>query len=256
MQHSSHYTAFPLVCTSYTIILPTTENHGTVLHLGQAAWYRTWFMIPTAGFAGILEILGWSGRLWSSQNVHLNTPFMIQFVAPTALRNSYSTSFKFRITGCIIGPTPLLAADFVIFGIIIQRLGEGYSRMAAKWCTYSTSPTSTSSLTIAHRYGSLLFMCTHSCSTHWFSRYLRSVLSGCDIPCRASYWWRYSLSSLKQPRHRRRSQGMPNLMSQLILLTFDCREAISCLEALFSSCVHVLCLSVHIMLTEDLVEQW
>lgn len=74
-------------------------------------------MIPTAAFAGVIEILGWSGRLWSSRNVHLETPFMIQ------------------ITGCILGPTPLLAADFVILGIIIKRLGVGYSWIGPKWYT-------------------------------------------------------------------------------------------------------------------------
>lgn len=74
-------------------------------------------MMPTAGFSGILEIIGWSGRLWSSKNVHLKTPFLTQ------------------ITGCIIGPTPLLAANFIIFGTIIQRLGTGYSRLSPKWYT-------------------------------------------------------------------------------------------------------------------------
>jgi hypothetical protein len=64
---------------------------------------------------------------------------MIQFVILTLLYIVYPTSFEFRITGCIIGPTPLLAADFVIFGIIIERLGVGYSRLGAKWCTFSLS---------------------------------------------------------------------------------------------------------------------
>lgn len=101
------------VCAAFVALY----SISTLLHLGQAIFYRTWFMIATAVFAGILEILGWSGRLWSSQNVDLNTPFMIQII------------------GCILGPTPLLAVDFVIFGAIIQHLGIGYSRMGPKWYT-------------------------------------------------------------------------------------------------------------------------
>ena len=38
---------------------------------------------------------------------------------------------------CIIGPTPLLAANFVIFGRIAQRLGINYSRLPHKWCKWS-----------------------------------------------------------------------------------------------------------------------
>lgn len=33
----------------------------------------------------------------------------------------------------IIGPTPLLAADFIIFGLIVPRLGEEYSRLSGMW---------------------------------------------------------------------------------------------------------------------------
>jgi hypothetical protein len=137
VQPSSHHIALLRVRNTYASSSLLIRANCTVLHVGQAIFYRTWFMIPTAGFAGILEILGWSGRLWSSRNVHLKTPFMIQFVILTLLYIAYPTSFEFRITGCIIGPTPLLAADFVIFGIIIERLGAGYSRLAPKWCTFS-----------------------------------------------------------------------------------------------------------------------
>lgn len=33
-----------------------------------------------------------------------------------------------------MGPTPLLAANFVIFGRIIHRLGTQYSRLSPKTC--------------------------------------------------------------------------------------------------------------------------
>ncbi|KAG2099274.1 RTA1 like protein [Suillus discolor] len=56
------------------------------------------YRISTATFAGILEILGWSARLWSSRNPKLLTPYEIQIV------------------GTIIAPTPLVAANFIILG--------------------------------------------------------------------------------------------------------------------------------------------
>jgi len=111
--NSYHYLPTLAVCATFVALY----SLSTLLHMGQGLIYRAWFVIPTIVFSGVLEILGWSGRLWSSKNIDLNTPFMIQ------------------ITGCIIGPTPLLAADFVIFGIILQRLGQGYSRIAPKWYT-------------------------------------------------------------------------------------------------------------------------
>jgi hypothetical protein len=80
-----HYMAFLRVRNTYASSSRLVNAIGTVLHIGQGIFYRTWFMIPTAGFAGVLEILGWSGRLWSSRDVHLKTPFMIQFVILTLL---------------------------------------------------------------------------------------------------------------------------------------------------------------------------
>lgn len=50
----------------------------SVFHLGQAVKYRLWWMIPTATFAGILGILGWSARLWSSRNLKFLTPYEMQ----------------------------------------------------------------------------------------------------------------------------------------------------------------------------------
>lgn len=51
-----------------------------VLHFGQMIRYKLWWLIPTVIFAGLAECLGWSGRLWSSQNAPLDTPFLIQWV--------------------------------------------------------------------------------------------------------------------------------------------------------------------------------
>jgi len=87
----------------------------TVIHLGQAIRFRMRWLLPTAVLAGIAEVLGWSARLWSSQNPPLSTPFTIQ------------------ISCTIIAPTPLVAANFVILGMIIDKLGDHYSRLSTKW---------------------------------------------------------------------------------------------------------------------------
>jgi hypothetical protein len=71
-------------------------------------------MLPTATLAGILEILGWSARLWSSQSPKLITPYEMQLV------------------GTIVAPTPLVAANFIILGKIIGQVGPQYSRLTPK----------------------------------------------------------------------------------------------------------------------------
>ncbi|KAJ7751899.1 RTA1-domain-containing protein [Mycena maculata] len=90
---------------------------STILHVGQAVWFRTWWLLPTAALCGIGELLGWSGRLWSSISPLANTPFTIQ------------------ISTIIIAPTPLLAASFIILSRVIQRLGTSYSWLTPKWYT-------------------------------------------------------------------------------------------------------------------------
>ncbi|KIJ91270.1 hypothetical protein K443DRAFT_686178 [Laccaria amethystina LaAM-08-1] len=90
---------------------------STLVHVFQSIRYRMKWLLFTACFCGALEVAGWSGRLWSHFSVYLDPPFQLQICAT------------------IIGPTPLLAANFVIFGLIIQRLGASYSRLSPKWYT-------------------------------------------------------------------------------------------------------------------------
>ncbi|GJE86154.1 RTA1 domain-containing protein [Phanerochaete sordida] len=90
---------------------------SALIHLVEAIYTRLWFMIPTAVLACITEVIGWSGRLWSSKNPSLLDPFLMQ------------------ISTTIIAPTPLVAANFVILGQLITRLGPQYSRLSAVWYT-------------------------------------------------------------------------------------------------------------------------
>jgi hypothetical protein len=86
----------------------------TAVHLGQALYKRMWFLLPTAVMCGVTELLGWSGRLWSSKQPWNSTPFTIQ------------------ISTTIIAPTFVLAANFVILGQLILSMGPQYSRLSPK----------------------------------------------------------------------------------------------------------------------------
>ncbi|KAI0692285.1 RTA1 like protein-domain-containing protein [Cytidiella melzeri] len=88
---------------------------STALHLSQAIWFKIWWLIPTAVLAGIGETIGWVGRYWSSRNFLDSDAFLMQ------------------ITTTIISPTPLLAANFIIFAQLTSVLGTQYSRLSPRW---------------------------------------------------------------------------------------------------------------------------
>jgi hypothetical protein len=54
--------------------IPLPAYHPSVLHLIQACYYRLWWLLPT----GLLEVAGWSGRLWSSFNPTSIQSFQLQ----------------------------------------------------------------------------------------------------------------------------------------------------------------------------------
>ena len=53
-----------------------------VIHLAEAFYFRPGFywLIPTTALCGVGEIIGWSGRLWSSKNPFNGTAFLMQYV--------------------------------------------------------------------------------------------------------------------------------------------------------------------------------
>lgn len=102
---------------SVAIIFVVLFGVSTVAHIVGAFWFRLWWLLPTAALACAGEVLGWTGRLWSSINVLNDDAFMMQICAT------------------IISPTPLIAAVFIIFAALVQRLGPCYSRLSARWYT-------------------------------------------------------------------------------------------------------------------------
>ncbi|ETW87178.1 lipid-translocating exporter, partial [Heterobasidion irregulare TC 32-1] len=91
---------------------------STLTHFFQAFYYRVWWLLPTAFLAGVLECAGWAARFWSSQKPALLKPYIIQ------------------TTATIIGPTPLLATNFIILEKLIHLLGPQYSRLPPKLYGY------------------------------------------------------------------------------------------------------------------------
>ncbi|KAL1676000.1 RTA1 like protein-domain-containing protein [Schizophyllum commune] len=98
------------VCIMYVALFSIT----TATHLGQALYTRCWWLLPTVGLCGALEIFGWAGRLWSAHEVLKKDPFMMQIVAT------------------ILGPTPLLAANFIVMGRLVGKLGPEFSRLSPR----------------------------------------------------------------------------------------------------------------------------
>ncbi|KAJ7082297.1 RTA1-like protein [Mycena epipterygia] len=90
---------------------------STLLHAGQAVYFRMWWLLPTACLCGVGELVGWYGRLWSSFSPDNGNAYLMQ------------------ITTTIIAPTPLIAVNFILLARIITRLGPCYSRLTPRWYT-------------------------------------------------------------------------------------------------------------------------
>ncbi|TXT10963.1 hypothetical protein VHUM_01714 [Vanrija humicola] len=87
----------------------------TAIHLGLGIRYRYWSALGTMVAGGLLEVIGWAGRVWSSQNPTLFDPFIMQ------------------TTCLIIGPVFFSAWDYTMLGACIARMGPQFSVLGAKW---------------------------------------------------------------------------------------------------------------------------
>ncbi|KAJ6597470.1 RTA1-domain-containing protein [Mycena vulgaris] len=112
-QDDTHYGYIPR--ESIAILFVILYSISTIVHVGQATYYRTWWLVPTACLCGLGEVLGWSGRLWSSLSPRASIPFTIQ------------------ISATIISPTPLLAVNFILLSKIVGRLGPSYLWLPPRW---------------------------------------------------------------------------------------------------------------------------
>ncbi|KAG8734969.1 hypothetical protein FRC10_011149 [Ceratobasidium sp. 414] len=95
------------ICVLFIVLFSLT----TVTHVFQATRLKVWYMLPTLSLCGLVEILGWSGRLWEHFNTTNSSPFMMQ------------------ICTTIMAPSFMTAAMFLILPRIISEFGQEYSRM-------------------------------------------------------------------------------------------------------------------------------
>jgi len=105
------YTPTTWICILFVVLYSITS----LVHLGQAIRSSLWWMIPTVVTCGLIEAIGWSGRLWSSYDVQNINPFLMQ------------------ITTTILAPSFLTAAVFNILGHTIRRVGTQYSWLPPRW---------------------------------------------------------------------------------------------------------------------------
>lgn len=94
-----------------TILVLVLFTVSTVIHIGQAAHYRTWWLFTTLVVAGLAEIAGWGARVHSSIQPANYAAYLILMI---------STS---------LAPTFIVAANLIILGRIITQVGTHYSRI-------------------------------------------------------------------------------------------------------------------------------
>ncbi|KAG8831549.1 hypothetical protein FRC17_003000 [Serendipita sp. 399] len=88
---------------------------STLLHVVQTLGYKSkvwWMLVFVAG--GIMEILGWVGRLQSSFDVTKPTPYLMQIIT------------------LIIAPAWFSAGCYAVTGALIHRIGRQGSRLSAR----------------------------------------------------------------------------------------------------------------------------
>ncbi|WRT65291.1 uncharacterized protein IL334_002234 [Kwoniella shivajii] len=105
------YTPSASWCIAFIVLFSVSAT----VHSIQAFRFRYWIVYPTLVLGALTEILGWSARYWSSQNVTLLTPFLMQ------------------ISTLIMAPVFFSAYDYVVLGMAINRLGPQYSLLKPKY---------------------------------------------------------------------------------------------------------------------------
>ncbi|KAH8116126.1 RTA1 like protein-domain-containing protein [Phellopilus nigrolimitatus] len=104
------YTPTTSVCFTFIVLFAVSA----IIHGCEAVAFRLWWFLPLACLAALAEVFGWLGRLWSS-------------FAPASL-----TPYTIQICATVIAPTPLIASNFMILGMLIRHLGEQFSRLSPK----------------------------------------------------------------------------------------------------------------------------
>jgi hypothetical protein len=73
---ASGYEYLPSEAAAITFIVLFTVS--ALVHIYQGVRGKYWIVFPTLVTGALVEALGWGGRLWSSQDIMKDTPFMMQ----------------------------------------------------------------------------------------------------------------------------------------------------------------------------------
>ncbi|KAJ9094716.1 hypothetical protein QFC21_005874 [Naganishia friedmannii] len=96
-----------------------------------------WWILATLVPGGLLEIVGWAGRYWSSQNVLNIQPFLMQICwqvpLQVACQQSHPNAIPPVTHSLILAPCFFSAFDYTLLGLCIKHLGEEYSLLNSKW---------------------------------------------------------------------------------------------------------------------------
>ncbi|WRT65303.1 uncharacterized protein IL334_002246 [Kwoniella shivajii] len=123
-----------------------------LIHIGLGVRYKYWLVFVTLIPGTILEVIGWSGRLWSAYSVFKVTPFLMQ-IASLIIGPAFYSAWAYTILGyCInqLGPAYSLLrpntylAVFVtadVISLVIQAVGGGKAAVAAQLGTSTKSST-------------------------------------------------------------------------------------------------------------------
>ncbi|KAF8516232.1 RTA1 like protein-domain-containing protein [Gautieria morchelliformis] len=100
------------ICFTFVILFSIT----TIVHIVEALLFkpRLLWLLYTTAMCGVGEIVGWSGRLWNSENPENSNAYLMQIVTT------------------IIAPVFLTAALYNILGRVIAIIGPEYSRLSPK----------------------------------------------------------------------------------------------------------------------------
>ncbi|KAF8230781.1 RTA1 like protein [Tricholoma matsutake] len=112
---TNHYNYLPT--RWITILFLVLFTTSTFIHTGQAIRYRMWWLFPTMVVAGSTEMAGWAARVYSSYKPTVFTAYLLQMITTS------------------LAPTFIVAANFVILGHIIKRVGPQYSRIPPRMYT-------------------------------------------------------------------------------------------------------------------------
>lgn len=158
------------------------------------------------GSSSVVELFaGPGGAIQNAVSLRFHSSFNSQINE----RTNHFDWREFRIVATILGPTPLLAANFVIFGVIIHRLGVQYSRLSAKSCKRAYHHQIVSRLDIVYLLDTIFFLSCVSICDLLLSVY--QILGTCfflghNFPRSSGCGWRYGSGGIWEWAER--SKGM------------------------------------------------